>query len=584
MSSNYKKTIVIGMDYSEFSGGITEINRKMGLLDAEFKRATAEAALYGDETGKLEAKQETLTQKIELQNKKIEEATKAYDKAVSASGYMSKAADQADKALLNERTTLLNLQKALNDTEAELEAMADKSEDAESQMGKLADQTDKANKKIEEADDKSESFGDTIRSVADFLGLSASPAVEAFASKFDGVDKNVGNAVLTIGTMVTTLGNLTLKTAENAKEITNVSQRMGMTTKEYQEWDYIMQRVGSDAESMTGDIAALAEKAVEATDKTSETAKTFRILGVNVRDSHGAMKSQNEIFSDVIRGLQNMEDVTTRNAIATDLLSGTGENLGPVLNMTAKELAALRKEANDTGFVMSGKTLDDFNDLNEAMNNFGGAVTGLSQSFGVTLLPMLTALFTAISAIPTPVLQMIITLTGIIASMVAIGKAVESTVGGFGKFTKFLDTVDTKTLKTTAIILGVVGALLALAAIIAVIMGRGSDLERTMDSVGNGVGKITKGIQGQQGTTPHYASGTDYAPGGDAWVGEHGPERVVLPRGARVIPAEESNRSGGGDSYIIYATIDAKNIKDWTDVVNFMQQTKPAARAGRSVL
>uniref|UniRef100_UPI0006D08170 hypothetical protein n=1 Tax=Clostridium sp. NkU-1 TaxID=1095009 RepID=UPI0006D08170 len=70
MNSQYKKTIVIGMDYSEFSGGITEINRKMGLLDAEFKRATAEADLYGDSTDKLGIQQDILRQKIELQKKK----------------------------------------------------------------------------------------------------------------------------------------------------------------------------------------------------------------------------------------------------------------------------------------------------------------------------------------------------------------------------------------------------------------------------------------------------------------------------------------------------------------------------------
>ena len=46
MPSN-KRTIYLGLDYSQFSGGITEINRKMGLLDAEFKLATQQAKNYG---------------------------------------------------------------------------------------------------------------------------------------------------------------------------------------------------------------------------------------------------------------------------------------------------------------------------------------------------------------------------------------------------------------------------------------------------------------------------------------------------------------------------------------------------------
>lgn len=42
-----------------------------------------------------------------------------------------------------------------------------------------------------------------------------------------------------------------------------------------------------------------------------------------------------------------------------------------------------------------------------------------------------------------------------------------------------------------------------------------------------------------------YATGTDFAPGGMALVGEHGPERVFLPRGARVDTATETRQSMG---------------------------------------
>jgi phage-related tail protein len=52
-------------------------------------------------------------------------------------------------------------------------------------------------------------------------------------------------------------------------------------------------------------------------------------------------------------------------------------------------------------------------------------------------------------------------------------------------------------------------------------------------SVGTGVGS---GI-----TVPGYASGTDFAPGGFALVGERGPELVHLPRGSQVTP---NNRLG----------------------------------------
>lgn len=43
---------------------------------------------------------------------------------------------------------------------------------------------------------------------------------------------------------------------------------------------------------------------------------------------------------------------------------------------------------------------------------------------------------------------------------------------------------------------------------------------------------------------PGFASGTDSAPGGMAWVGEKGPELVNLPKGSQVIPNSEVNNYG----------------------------------------
>ena len=129
------------------------------------------------------------------------------------------------------------------------------------------------------------------------------------------------------------------------------------------------------------------------------------------------------------------------------------------------------------------------------MTEFKATQEGLANSFAVALLPMLTGLFTAISAIPTPVLQLVITLTGTIATVVAVMKAVDSTIGTFGKFTDMLAGVDAKTLKTTGIILGVVAVLIALAAIIAVIVGKSDDLNRTMDNVSSSVSNISAAAQ-----------------------------------------------------------------------------------------
>lgn len=59
-----------------------------------------------------------------------------------------------------------------------------------------------------------------------------------------------------------------------------------------------------------------------------------------------------------------------------------------------------------------------------------------------------------------------------------------------------------------------------------------------------GTGGPLAGLSGGGMGAPGFASGTNYAPGGWAWVGEHGRELVNLPRGSQVIPNHEARRMG----------------------------------------
>ena len=568
MAANYRRTIVLGLDYSEFSGGIAECNRKMGLLDAEMRLAQEQAKGYGDETEKLRVKQEFLTQKIKLQKKVVKQQAEEYDRAMGSAKKNEKQVDALDKALLNSRTTLQKLENEYKDNNRQLEEFEKNTKDA--------------GDAVKEAAKEHRSFGDKIRDVAEFIGISANPAIEALAEKFDSIDERAGEAVLTVGTLITTLGGLTLKVAEQAKEITNTSQTMGMTTSQYQVWDYILKSVGYDAESASGDLAALAEKAKDAAEGGNDSAETFRILGISVKDSQGHLKNQNKLFTELVGALMNMEDKTKRNAIASDLLSTTGEKLVPILNMTRQEFQDLAKQAYETGNVMSEDTLNGFSDLNAAMTEFDGVTQGLANSFAVALLPMLTALFAAVSSIPTPVLQMIITIAGIVVTLVSVTKAIDSTVGMFSKFTDMLGGVDMKAAKTAGIIFGVVAALIALGAIISVIAGKGDDLNRTMDSVSSSVGKLNQNMQSQYQSgksTSYHAKGTDYFEGGETWVGEEGPEKVILPRGSKILSNRES--AGGGDTYYFNVTISAKEVKEFNDIVKMAKEEKVAYRTGR---
>jgi len=63
-------------------------------------------------------------------------------------------------------------------------------------------------------------------------------------------------------------------------------------------------------------------------------------------------------------------------------------------------------------------------------------------------------------------------------------------------------------------------------------------------AIASGAGVLSTTLFNQ---VPGYADGTDYHPGGMAWVGEKGPELVNLPRGSSVMTNKESMMQGMTD-------------------------------------
>lgn len=227
----------------------------------------------------------------------------------------------------------------------------------------------------------------------------ANNSIAKTEERAEGLASKLGNGIKTAakwgagiaagaGVAVGGMAALVGKTLETTSQISKFAQVTGMSTKGFQEWDYIAKSFGFSMEQAAGDMAALAERAMDASSGVGENADMFKELGVSVTDANGQLKSQEQLFNEVILGLQGMEDVTRRNAIATAMLSTTGEELAPVLNMTAEELANMKSEANIIDDEQLKKAEDFRLGWEQVKNTFGGVVTEV----GIALMPMFQGL------------------------------------------------------------------------------------------------------------------------------------------------------------------------------------------------
>ena len=549
MASN-KRTIHLGLDYSQFTGGITEVNRKMGLLDAEFKLAQERAKNYGEETDALGLKQDYLTQKIALQAQKVEAAKKAYDAAMSSQNASQKEIDALDKKLLQERTTLEKLNGQLKTTGEE----------------------------IKKADVATRSFGDEIRGMASSLGMNVSPAIEKLASKFDGVNAAVGNAILGIGAIATAFVKCSTDVAAFADDLLTLSSTTGIATDELQKLQYAADFVDVSVDTMSGSMTKLTSQMSKARDGSKEASEAFKKLHIRITDGQGALRDSNDVFYETIDKLGKIKNETERDALAMQVFGKSAKELNPLIEAGSKRLKELGVEAENLGLVLGEEELQKAGQLNDALERMGKVADGLKNKLGLVLVPLLTALFDALSKIPVPVLQTLVIIGSTIASILLVVKAIKSLTDTGKSISAFFKSFDLAANKTTLIIVGIVAALIALVTLITVLIGKGKEANDAIAGIGKSMQGVTDSITGAQANvrkTQNHANGVANYAGGKTWVGEAGPELVTLPEGSSITPEKEAGQTVINN---YYCTIDAKNVSDFNRVVQLMNNQRMAER------
>jgi hypothetical protein len=115
----------------------------------------------------------------------------------------------------------------------------------------------------------------------------------------------------------------------------------------------------------------------------------MQALGVSLKDSDGNVRDMNDIFPEMVMSLQNVEDVTSRNAIAQQIFGRSMKDIAPVLGMTSEELSKARKEAHDLNLVMSEDSLKAANNFRVSMEGLRAQFTAVFREMAARLIPVL---------------------------------------------------------------------------------------------------------------------------------------------------------------------------------------------------
>lgn len=233
---------------------------------------------------------------------------------------------------------------------------------------------------------------ENAKSSASEFGAAWDKAKSQMTSGMSNIAQGVG--------ILTGAGVAAFKAADSASQnldnIDKMSQKLGLSTQAYQEWDYVLKISGADIDSMATGLKTLTNKFDDAKKGNKEATKAFERLGLSMEDI--ADLSREDLFGAAIAAFQDMEDSAERAALANDLFGRSGQELAPLFNTTAEETQRLIKQVNDLGGVLSEDTVKNGAAFQDSLTSLKTAFSGAGNALMTELVPAITSLMDKITA------------------------------------------------------------------------------------------------------------------------------------------------------------------------------------------
>lgn len=356
----------------EFKKALNEINQAYKVLGSEMKLVQSQFDKNDNSVEALTARNETLNKQIDAQKDKIATLKSALDNAAASFGENDKRTQAWQIKLNNAEAALNGMERDLKKNNDAIEEASSEFNDAEKAADKFGDEIKKTGKETEQAGDQFKKVGEVLKNVGKAMAAAAAA---------------IGAGAVAAGKKIWDMAN---DTAAAGDTVDKMSQKLGLSAKAYQEWDYVLSQSGADIESMGAGFKSLTNLVDKATSGNDKAAASFQKLGISTRELKDL--SREDIFALTVKRMQEMGDTTERAALANTIFGKSGQNLAPLLNQTAEATQNLKDKAHEMGFVMSDEAVNASVKFTDSMDTLKRTFEGVKNSITSELLPGLTSI------------------------------------------------------------------------------------------------------------------------------------------------------------------------------------------------
>ena len=582
---------------STYQNALGQINQNAEVLASELELLKAQYQDNADSTEYYAKAGEIMNAQLQEQHAKVEVLRQTLQNVRDEYGENSDEAKRLTVQLNRAMTEEINLQHAVDDTSKALNGQG------EQMLG----------------------LGDTVDQLASKLGINLPNGAKEALNGMEGLSAGTvatmaaaAAAIAAVVKVVADLGQMTLDVAAQVDETITQSAITGVPTEMLQAWDYAANLIDVSAETITGSMTKITKAMGDAAGGSESAQAAFDALGVSITDGSGQLRSAEEVFYDVIDALGRVENQTQRDALAMDLMGKSAQELNPLIKQGSKALKDYAAEAKSLGYILDEEQIRKLGEVDDAYQQLQLTIEANRRQMAADFAPAAKAAMELFSKAVDKAGDMlkrsglIENLASIITSLVDILETGGDILSGIPGFNQGLSI-----LKVT---LGAVAQFVALIAdaadvvggLFQVITGSGGGRMAGLERIGNAMGygkrsgnpsHLQTVYMQQDGTYDQYrefhanlrgdstipgmkydtntglyydeatgwyqyghnAAGTENWRGGLTWVGETGPELVNLPRGSQIMSNEDSRQMMR--STTIYVTIDAKNVKEFNDII-----------------
>lgn len=433
---------------SEFKRQMGDVNSHLKTLKSEMTLVTAEFKGQANTLDALTAKDKVLREQLDQQREKMRALEQAVKEAAEAYGEQDKRTDSYKQSLNIAKTAVANLNRELADNEKYMDEAEKSADGCAASIDEFGNQVKEAKDDTSSFGDvlranlTSEAIISGVKALASAVGSIASSAKESIlaASELgDSIDKTSQRVGLSAEeyqkwvyaanlsgideSKVEDLAKTQQTYFANAKNgysaVSDVVARLGYDLEELGGGAYYMDELREVFDSWIKEIDTGGEKMwdayealeaigisandlerqepdklfekfvsglTKARDSANDATAAYDALGINIAE----ITDSGDAFNQVIAALADMEDVTRRNALASQIFGENYIALAPMLNGGSEAIQAAKQEIEDLGGVMSNEAVAAGAAFQDSLTRLQTAFDGLKNNLEADFLPSVT--------------------------------------------------------------------------------------------------------------------------------------------------------------------------------------------------